>query len=249
MVHITPESMINVRIVAMNPSQPMSVLGQMPSSKPKSGHLVETVYQSTRAQILNGTYAPGTPLRLNKLAEDNEVSLIPVREALRLLESERFVISEVNKGARVAPLSMQSLEDLYRVRTLMEVEALRMATNFMDSNFIDLLDDTITKAVRELAANEIEKGLALHRDFHYLIYELSGSEWLCHMIEVLWAHSDRYIHLASLQRNFVCSVDDNHHAIIDSLLNKDIEGAAKSLASDLHGTVELLRDELGQANL
>ena len=60
------------------------------------------MYQSTRAQILNGTYPPGTPLRLNKLAEDNEVSLIPVREALRLLESERFVISEINKGARSA---------------------------------------------------------------------------------------------------------------------------------------------------
>ena len=221
----------------------------MPSPKSKSGGLVETVYQSTRAKILNGTYPPGTPLRLNKLAGDNEVSLIPVREALRLLESERFVISEINKGARVAPLSMQSLEDLYRVRTLIEVEALRLATNFMDSKFIASLDATITKAVSELEANEVEKGLKLHREFHYSIYELSGSEWLCHMIEVLWAHSERYIHLASLQPNFVCSVDDNHHAIIDCLLNKDVEGATASLASDLHNTVELLRDELGQASV
>jgi len=207
------------------------------------------VYQSTRAQILDGTYPPGAPLRLNRLAEENEVSLIPVREALRLLESERFVISEINKGARVAPLSMQSLEDLYRVRTLVEVEALRLATDFMDPQFINSLDSTITEAVRKLEANEIEKGLILHRAFHDSIYALSGSEWLCHMIEVLWAHSDRYIHLASLQQNFVCSVDDHHHAIIDCLLNKDVEGAAKSLARDLQGTVELLRDELGQADL
>ena len=207
------------------------------------------MYQSTRAQILDGTYPPGAPLRLNRLAEENEVSLIPVREALRLLESERFVISEINKGARVAPLSMQSLEDLYRVRTLVEVEALRLATDFMDPQFINSLDSTITEAVRKLEANEIEKGLILHRAFHDSIYALSGSEWLCHMIEVLWAHSDRYIHLASLQQNFVCSVDDHHHAIIDCLLNKDVEGAAKSLARDLQGTVELLRDELGQADL
>ena len=207
------------------------------------------MYQSTRAQILDGTYPPGAPLRLNRLAEENEVSLIPVREALRLLESERFVISEINKGARVAPLSMQSLEDLYRVRTLVEVEALRLATAFMDPQFINSLDSTITEAVRKLEANEIEKGLILHRAFHDSIYALSGSEWLCHMIEVLWAHSDRYIHLASLQQNFVCSVDDHHHAIIDCLLNKDVEGAAKSLARDLQGTVELLRDELGQADL
>ena len=207
------------------------------------------MYQSTRAQILDGTYPPGAPLRLNRLAEENEVSLIPVREALRLLESERFVISEINKGARVAPLSMQSLEDLYRVRTLVEVEALRLATDSMDPQFINSLDSTITEAVRKLEANEIEKGLILHRAFHDSIYALSGSEWLCHMIEVLWAHSDRYIHLASLQQNFVCSVDDHHHAIIDCLLNKDVEGAAKSLARDLQGTVELLRDELGQADL
>ena len=180
------------------------------------------MYQSTRAQILDGTYPPGAPLRLNRLAEENEVSLIPVREALRLLESESFVISEINKGARVAPLSMQSLEDLYRVRTLVEVEALRLATDFMEPEFINSLDTTITEAVRELEANEIEKGLILHRAFHDSIYGLSGSEWLCHMIEVLWAHSDRYIHLASLQPNFVCSVDDHHHAIIDCLLNKDV---------------------------
>ena len=207
------------------------------------------MYQSTRAQILDGTYPPGAPLRLNRLAEENEVSLIPVREALRLLESERFVISEINKGARVAPLSMQSLEDLYRVRTLVEVEALRLATDFMEPEFINSLDVTITEAVRKLEANEIEKGLILHRAFHDSIYALSGSEWLCHMVEVLWAHSDRYIHLASLQQNFVCSVDDHHHAIIDCLLNKDVEGAAKSLARDLQGTVELLRDDLGQADL
>ena len=207
------------------------------------------MYQSTRAQILDGTYPPGAPLRLNRLAEENEVSLIPVREALRLLESERFVISEINKGARVAPLSMQSLEDLYRVRTLVEVEALRLATDSMDPEFINSLDVTITAAVRKLEANEIEKGLILHRAFHDSIYALSGSEWLCHMVEVLWAHSDRYIHLASLQQNFVCSVDDHHHAIIDCLLNKDVEGAAKSLARDLQGTVELLRDELGRADL
>ena len=225
------------------------VVPQVTNIKPKSGHLVETVYQSTRAQILDGTYPPGTPLRLNRLAEENEVSLIPVREALRLLESERFVISEINKGARVAPLSMQSLEDLYRVRTLVEVEALRLATEFMDPEFITSLDSTITDAVRELEAYEIEKGLILHREFHDLIYRKSSSEWLCHMIEVLWAHSDRYIHLASAQQNFVCTVDDHHHAIIDCLRNKDVEAAAKSLARDLQGTVELLRDELGQADL
>ncbi len=221
----------------------------MQKAKPKSGHLVESVYQSTRAHILDGTYPANTPLRLNKLAAANKVSLIPVREALRLLERERFVVSEVNKGARVAPLSLESLEDLYRVRTLVEVEALRLATRFVDSVFINSLVDTINSAVSELQMNNIENGLDHHRTFHQSIYELSGSEWLCHIVEMLWAHSERYIHLASGQKNFVCSVDDNHHAIIDCLAKGDADGAAESLTADLHGTVELLRDELGQSEL
>ena len=218
----------------------------MESTARKFGHLVERVYEATRAQILDGTYPPGAPLRLGKLAKDNQVSLIPVREALRLLESERFVVSEVNKGARVAPLSMQSLEDLYRVRVLLETEALKLASRKMDESFIESLESTISEAIGSLQTGETEKGLALHQDFHHRIYALSGSDWLCHMIDNLWAHSERYIQLASGQSRFVCTVDDNHHAIIDRLMAGDAEGAAQSPSADLLDTVEMLRGELDE---
>mgnify|MGYP001159633842 CR=1 FL=1 len=209
-----------------------------------AANLVERVYLSTRALILNGTYAPSTPLRLSKLAEQNQVSLIPVREALRMLESELLVVSEPNKGARVAPLSMKSLEDLYMVRMLLESEAVRLAAPKVDEEFIGNLSQIIGSALGELEAGRMGNGLAQHRDFHFALYRLTGSEWLCHIIKNLWDHSERYIQLASARARFVCSVDDNHHAIIDCLRRGDSERAALAMSSDLRDTIELLRDEL-----
>src|SRR3954470_3282419 len=85
---------------------------------------VELVYQRTRQAILTGDYPPGSPLRLQDLAARSGVSMIPVREALRLLESEGFVDLIPNRGARVAPLSMEDMLDVYRTRIVLEVEAM-----------------------------------------------------------------------------------------------------------------------------
>src|SRR4051794_15358550 len=88
---------------------------------------VELVYQRTRHNILTGDYPPGSALRLQELADRFGVSIIPVREALRLLASEGFVDLIPNRGARVALLSMEDMLDVYRTRIALEVEALRQA--------------------------------------------------------------------------------------------------------------------------
>src|SRR5918994_6286654 len=106
-------------VVRANTTGP-SVGGDLTSS-------VELVYQRTRRAILTGDYPPGSPLRLQELAARSGVSMIPVREALRLLEAEGFVESIPNRGARVAPLSLEDMLDVYRTRIVLEVEALRQA--------------------------------------------------------------------------------------------------------------------------
>jgi hypothetical protein len=91
------------------------------------GSYVDLVYRRTRDAIIRGDYPPGTPLRLQDLATQNEVSLIPVREALRLLEAERLVETIQNKGARVSPLSLDDIVDAYQTRIVLEVDALARA--------------------------------------------------------------------------------------------------------------------------
>ena len=148
-------------------------------------NLVDRVYRSTRAAIVDGTYAPDARLRLNTLARENEVSLIPVREALRLLERERLVIATPNKGARVAPVSLTCLTDLYRVRKIVEVEAIRLAAPKLRKDSITTLRELVDEMVARFDVEDDKGFLALHRDFHFGIYDLSGSDWLRHIIEIL----------------------------------------------------------------
>src|SRR4051794_12477940 len=152
---------------------------------------VELVYQRTRRAILTGDFAPGSPLRLQELAARNGVSMIPVREALRLLEAEGFVEVIPNRGARVAPLSMEDMLDVYQTRITLEVEALRQAVPRTTPATIAQarrLNNRIVKQFTQKGYAEYED----HRAFHFTLYEPSGSKWLMRLIGIVWDHTERY---------------------------------------------------------
>ena len=201
-------------------------------------NLVDRVYRSLRAGIVDGTYAPDTPLRLQALAKSNGVSLIPVREALRLLERERLVIATPNKGARVAPISLECLRDLYQVRKVVEAEALSLAAPKLSASALSELRSVVIRMADLFATADKTGYLKLHRQFHFGIYEKSDSTWLMHMIETLWGHADRYIHLAVRYERSAEEVLLEHLRILDKIGCGDFEGACSALRDDLDHTIQ-----------
>ena len=198
--------------------------------------LVDRVYQALRAGIVDGTYDPDTPLRLEALAKTNNVSRIPVREALRLLEKERLVVTTPNKGARVAPISSASANDLYRMRKLVEAEALyHGASNLSEAALAELRELIIPMA--KLFDSGDEPGfLALHRQFHFDIYKQSGSGWLMHTTETMWEHADRYFHLSIICQSSSSLILEKHYGILDRISAGDLDGAVSELMHELdHG--------------
>ena len=87
--------------------------------------LTEAAATALRNLILSGQLPPGTPLRLNVLAARLAMSVMPVREALRVLEAERLVTFRAHHGATVAELSMEDVEEAYAVRAALEGLAAR----------------------------------------------------------------------------------------------------------------------------
>ena len=201
-------------------------------------NLVDRVYRSLRAGIVDGTYAPDTPLRLQALAKTNGVSLIPVREALRLLERERLVVATPNKGARVAPISLECLRDLYQVRKVVEAEALSLAAPKLSASALSELRSVVIRMADLFATADKTGYLKLHRQFHFGIYEKSDSTWLMHMIETLWGHADRYIHLAVRYERSAEEVLLEHLRILDKIGCGDFEGACSALRDDLDHTIQ-----------
>lgn len=82
--------------------------------------LREIVFEALREAIINGTLEPGERLMEIQLAEEMGVSRTPVREAIRKLELEGFVVMVPRKGAYVAGLSMKDIADVFEIRTALE---------------------------------------------------------------------------------------------------------------------------------
>ena len=78
------------------------------------------VYRALRREIGQLERAPGERLPLEELAARFQVSLTPVRHALRRLESEGLVVSVPRRGSRVAPLSVEELEEIQAIRLGLE---------------------------------------------------------------------------------------------------------------------------------
>ncbi len=203
----------------------------------ESPSLVERVLAMTRERILSGVYPPGSRLRLQMLAKESGSSLIPVREALRVLEAERLVESIPNRGARVSPLSLDDMQDLYNVRILLETEAIRRARP-IDSHEVAeltaLLDDIQTASV----ADDVARVLDLHRQYHFALYGRTNSSWLPHLIDLLWNHAERYQRLSLVFRHD--AADPEHRAVLGALAAGDNKLAASALRSHLETTAKLV---------
>ena len=201
---------------------------------------VDRVYRQLREAVVDGEYAPGTPLRPARLSHVYGVSLIPIREALRKLEVERLVESAPNRGARVAPISAADLIDVYDTRIVLEVEALARALPHVDAAFLAAVGELRDEMVRADRGRALAQAHHLHRRIHFTIYERAGSPWLLHLIEILWNHTERYRRMVARVATFLDADHDLHGHVIDALADHDLEAASAALRRDLSRTRDLI---------
>lgn len=200
---------------------------------------VDHVIQHLRAGIISGEYPHDTKLLPRAIAERCGTSFIPVREALRILESEGFVVFRHNRGAWVTSLSIADLEDLYELRVELEAQAVRRARPF-DERDIELLRDVLDRIHRANRRKEAHKVVLLNRDFHFLIYRRSNSPRRLKVIEQLWMHAERYQHMSVEFRHD--AADDEHRRIIALLAAGDHNRAADAMRDHLASTMNILRN-------
>jgi DNA-binding GntR family transcriptional regulator len=211
------------------------------NSKPARDDLVQRAYELTREAVLSGEFAPGSPLRLGQLAARSSVSIIPVREALRRLQAERLIEIVPNQGARVAPISIEEVVDIYRVRILLETEAVRLALGRLLPSQLDPLDGWISEMVEHLKRGELALASERHRDIHFAWYAPADSPWLMRLISVMWDNAERYLRRAPHLRASPDEFGEEHRKVLRAIRTGDPEIAMSALRDDLGRTAELLR--------
>lgn len=144
----------------------------------------DMVADALRELITDGKLSPGTPLRQRKLAEQFAVSYTPVREALRRLESEGLVVTDVHRGASVAQAESEELEENYRILAALESLAGSLAVSKMTNDDFAEIDDLYQQvAARDRDDDRLAE---LNRRFHFRVYECARSPMLLLLMRLLW---------------------------------------------------------------
>lgn len=196
-----------------------------------------------RAGILDGLYAPGTRVRQEELAERYGTSRIPVREALRDLESEGLVVLVPNSGAWIAKTDIAECVEIYKIRERVEPLALRESINRMDEATIARLAALAT-AIE--ASTEVEEFLKLDREFHLLSYRAAGMPTLLSMIERFWNTTQHYRRAYSrlIGKDGQWIIHAEHRLIMEAIRRRDGTDVEHLLASHIRRTrLQLQKNE------
>ncbi len=142
-----------------------------------------SVVDRLRQAIISGELAAGERLVEYSIAEQFGVSRVPVREALRQLESEGFVTSERYRGATVSSTSIRDTIELMQVRRGLEVLAARQAAELRGGSLADALRSVVERGREAGRRHQVELLPPLIMEFHELVAKASGNHQLEQMLD------------------------------------------------------------------
>ena len=199
----------------------------------------EFVRETLREGILDGSLPGGTRLVQADLAEQLSVSTTPVREALRDLAAEGIVELDAHRGGTVHLCSAEELQEVYELRLLLEVVAVKKAAARITPEQLAQVTELLE---RMEGLPPAVSWVMLNRDFHMSIYDAAGSPRLLAILRTLLDTSVMYVSMA-LKTNH--STRDqatlDHRRIVDALSRHDVEAAAAAVTDHL----EIPRSVLG----
>lgn len=183
------------------------------------------LYRALRAKIVDGVCQPGDRLILRRIAQEYDVSEIPVREAIRMLERDGLVEMVPYIGARVVRMSPETVRDSLVVRGHLESVATGLAASRLTAAQLDELAQLVDQLEEAAAESATARYAALNRAFHGLIINASGNQVLSDTLADLETAQVGYQAVFRLRpRRFDRSIRE-HKEILSHLRAGDAEAA------------------------
>lgn len=205
-------------------------------------------YTELRRRITSGGLAPGSRLSQYELAEELKMSITPLREAIRRLASEDWVVMDAHRDVRVAPMSADEARELLEVRLSLEPSATELAARRRTEREITAMK-TAADELLPVTRDWGEEAITAHRAFHRAIYAASRNKVMIRLLDDLWDKADRYRRLGlELPAGAEPRIVDlnEHHRILELVIDGDGAAAAdlvrthirNSLGATVTGTLE-----------
>lgn len=195
----------------------------------------EAAYQALRSAIRNGELRPGQRVTLHELADSLEMSLTPVREALRRLASQGLVEQEPNRGTVIAEYTIERAREIYRLRLVLEPMAAELAAGHATDEDRGGITSALQDLDEAIAAGRDADVAGLNAVLHHRIYTAARSPYLLEFIDKLWNGVPfQAISLADRQHRSA----EQHHAIVRAVFDGDAAKASQLMHEHISDAAE-----------
>lgn len=211
--------------------------------------LREVVFKTLRNAIIRGELPPGERLMEEKLAKNLEVSRTPVREAIRMLELEGLVVMLPRKGAEVARITTEDLQEALEVRMAIEDLSVRLASMRIDEDGKKRLLRAKDAFDNALAGKKVEAIVEKDERFHDVIFDATKNRKLISLAHNLREQVYRYRFEYVKDFSSHDKLSREHARITEAILEGDVVKAQQAMrghiSDQLHRIMEMIQRETG----
>ena len=198
----------------------------------------EYSYLQLRKLIVSGNLPPGSTINQDQLSSDLGVSTTPIREALRRLSAEGFVVIDAHRDARVVGLGQSEARDLLEVRTTLEVLAIQLACERATTRDLVNLEHLFSQ-MSHRDYRLTDDALNAHRQFHHSIHIASQNQALHTALVQIYNQCDRYVRFG-IESSRASSVTDDyseHGHFIELIRKRDSRAAEELMLSHVQNSL------------
>lgn len=206
----------------------------------KSVSTRDFAYGEIKKQIITGALVPDEPIVEERLATELDISRTPLREALQRLEIEELVVRQTNGRLKVASISIQEVEEIFTIRSLLEGIVVSQATNKATDKDIRHLKH-ITKIFAETYKDgNMDEILYYGGQFHTYIYELSANKTAVKILYQLNDHIHRYRRFVPGTMERQSASIEEHEKIFQCIARRDDQGAKKAMEDHIKSSLTVV---------
>jgi DNA-binding GntR family transcriptional regulator len=202
-------------------------------------------YRYLRQRIRDGRLTSGARIKADEIAQQLGLSRMPVREAIRQLDSEGLVTIRPNRGAVVTILDPEDVLELFQMRSVLEGLAVRRAVDRFDDDAFDELELRFSRLER--AQGDLDQWILKHNDFHDVICACSGGQRLFAQVQRLRTAVEPYLRIVLVQSEMERAVTE-HRELIEIIRRRDPEAAEAAMRDHILGTQYDLMLEMSPKN-
>lgn len=198
--------------------------------------LPDVIVADLRQRILSGDLSEGELIRQELLAEEYQVSRMPIREALKRLDAEGLVVFTNNRGATVTKHTLDDIAEIFDVRMLLEVDLFTRAIPLMQEAHFVRCEQLLNDMDASYAAGDVAAWGPLNAHYHQSLYEAAGRALTSQLLERASLQSNRYVSLHIDQLKNAERAQHDHRELLSLAQQGKVAAAAESLRQHIEST-------------